>query len=92
MTGPASVSVDVAAILADLQQQVSDLTGVVEAQQNTLADLMVIVRSQHDALRQLLPDSALLPAVLSAATSPAPSSVRLVVPAVPAAAGRSGGV
>lgn len=59
MSGP----VDIAAILADLQQQVSDLTGVVEAQQATLRDLTVIVQSQDHALRQLLPDSPLLSAV-----------------------------
>ena len=65
----------------------SDLTGVVEAQQSTLADLTLIVRSQHDALRQLLPDGTLPPAAPSAAPSPTPS----VVPAV-SAAGRPSGV
>jgi hypothetical protein len=88
MTGPASVPVDVAAILADLQQQVSSLTGVVEAQQSTLADLTVTVPSQYDARRQLLPDGIRPPATPAAAPSPTPS----VVPAVPAAAGRPGGV
>ena len=70
--------VDVMAILADLQQQVSDLTGVVEAQQATLRDLSLIVQSQDHALRQLLPDSPPLSAV------PSVSSAR-------AAAARSGG-
>ena len=60
MTGPANAPVDVIAILTDLQQQVSDLTGVLEAQQRTLGDLSLIVQSQDHALRQLLPDSPLL--------------------------------
>jgi alkyl hydroperoxide reductase subunit AhpC len=60
MTGPSNGPVDVMAILADLQQQVSDLTGVVEAQQSALRDLSVIVQSQDHALRQLPPDSPLL--------------------------------
>lgn len=80
MSGPSNAPVDVVAILADLQQQVSDLTGVVEAQQATLADLTAAVQAQKDALRRLLPDSRLLPAVPS------------VAPAVPAPSGRSGGV
>jgi len=63
MTGPANAPVDVIAILADLQQQVFDLTGVIEAQQQTLGDLSTIVQSQDHALRQLLQDSPLLPAV-----------------------------
>ena len=88
MTGPASVPVDVAAILGDLQQQMSELTGVVEAQQNALADLTVIVPSQHDARRQLRLDGTLPPAAPSPAPCPAPS----VVPSVLAAAGRPGGV
>ena len=67
MSGP----VDVLAILADLQQQVSDLTGVVEAQQATLRDLSLIVQSQDHALRQLLPDSPLLSAVPSVSSAPA---------------------
>ena len=91
MTGPASTPVDVMAIRTDLQQQVSDLTGVVQAQQSTRADLTVSVRSQHDALRQLLPDSVLPPAVPSTTPSPAPSEVSTVA-AVPAADGRAGGV
>jgi len=84
MSGPA----DIAAILADLQQQVSDLTGVVEAQQATLRDLTVIVQSHDHALRQLLPDSPRLPAMPPerAAVRPAPSG-----PSVPSAAVRSGG-
>ena len=64
MTGPSSAPVDVMAVLADLQQQVSDLTGVLEAQQRTLTDLTVIVQSQDHALRQLLPGSPLLSIVL----------------------------
>jgi hypothetical protein len=36
MSAPGNVPVDVMAILTDLQQQVSDLTGIVEAQQRTL--------------------------------------------------------
>ena len=91
MTSPASTPVDVMAILADLQQHVSDLSGVVQAQQSTLADITVIVPSQYDALRQLLPDSALPPAVPSTSPSPAPSEVS-AAPAVPAADGRPGGV
>ena len=63
MNGPSNAPVDVMAVLADLQQQVSDLTGVVEAQQRTLGDLRTIVQSQDHALRQLLPDSPLLSAV-----------------------------
>ncbi len=59
MTGPSNTPVDVMAILTDLQQQVSDLTGVVETQQSTLRDLTVIVQSQDQALRQLLPASPL---------------------------------
>lgn len=62
MTGPANTPVDLLAILADLQQQVSDLTGIVEAQQHTLSDLSLIVQSQDHALRQLLPPNPLLPA------------------------------
>lgn len=65
MTSPGHVPVDVMAILADLQQQVSDLTGVIEAQQSTLHDLSLIVQSQDHALRQLLPDNPLLSAVPS---------------------------
>ena len=57
--------VDITAILADLQQQVSDLSGVVEAQQATLHDLKLIVQSQDHALRQLLPGSPLLSVVPS---------------------------
>lgn len=63
MTGPSNGPVDVMAILADLQQQVTDLTGVVEAQQRTLGDLSTLVQSQDHALRQLLPDSPLLSAI-----------------------------
>ena len=59
MSGP----VDITAILADLQQQVSDLSGVVEAQQATLHERTLIVQSQDHALRQLLPGSPLLSAV-----------------------------
>ena len=59
MSGP----VDITAILADLQQQVSDLSGVLEAQQATLHDLTLIVQSQDHALRQLLPGRPLLSAV-----------------------------
>lgn len=70
MTGPAN-AIDVMAILADLQQQVSDLTGVVEAQQATLRDLTVIAGAQRDALRQLLPDSHPLFALPAAPTVPA---------------------
>jgi len=62
MTGPANAPVDVIAILTDLQQQVSDLTGVVEAQQRTLGDLTLIVQSQDPAPRQLLPGGPLLSA------------------------------
>lgn len=69
MSGP----VDVTAILADLQQQVSDLTGVVEAQRATLRDLNLIVQSQDHALRQLLPDSPLR----SAVPLPAPAAPTL---------------
>ncbi len=47
MTGPANVPVDVMAILTDLQQQVSDLTGIVEAQQRTLDELSRLARP-HD--------------------------------------------
>lgn len=65
MTGPANAPVDVMAILADLQQQVSDLTGVVQAQQRTLSELSTTVQSHDHALRQLLPDSPLLPTVPS---------------------------
>jgi len=53
MIGP----VDIVAILTDLQQQISDLTGVVEAQQRTLNDLSLLVQSQEYALRHLLPES-----------------------------------
>lgn len=63
MNGPSNAPVDVMAVLADLQQQVSDLTGVVEAQQRTLGDLKAIVQSQDHALRQLLPGSPLLSTV-----------------------------
>ncbi len=63
MTGPSNGPVDVTAILADLQQQVTDLTGVVEAQQRTLGDLSTLVQSQDHALRQLLPGSPLLSAI-----------------------------
>ena len=54
-----SSPVDIAAILADLQQQVSDLSGVLEAQQATLHDLTLILQSQDHALRQMLPGSPL---------------------------------
>jgi hypothetical protein len=47
MNGPGSVPVDVMAILTDLQQQVSDLTGIVEAQQRTLDELSRLARSEH---------------------------------------------
>jgi len=70
MTGPANAPVDVMAILTDLQEQVSDLTGVVEAQQRTLGDLSLIVQSQDHALRQLLPGSPLLSAARTAPVSP----------------------
>lgn len=58
-----SSPIDVTAVLADLQQQVSDLTGVVEAQQATLRNLTSLVQAQSDALQRLLPDSPSLPAV-----------------------------
>lgn len=61
---------DTAAVLADLQQQVSDLSGVVEAQQLTLRDLTRVVQSQEYALQHLLPQSP-LPAVV-----PPPASLR----------------
>lgn len=48
MTGPANAPIDVMAILTDLQQQVSDLTGVVKAQQNSLRDLTVMVQPQDE--------------------------------------------
>ncbi len=70
MSGPANVPVDVMAILTDLQQQVSDLTGVVEAQQRTLGDLSLVVQSQDHALRRLLPDSPPLSAVPNAPAGP----------------------
>lgn len=70
MTGPANTPVDVMAILTDLQQQVSDLTGVVEAQQRTLGDLSLIVQSQDHALRQLLPARPLRSAVPTAPAGP----------------------
>lgn len=63
MGGPAHVPVDVMAILTDLQQQVSDLTGVVEAQHRTLSDFKVMVQSHDHALRQLLPGNPLLSGV-----------------------------
>ena len=37
---PATTPVDVLAVLADLQQQLTDLTGVVQAQQRTLRHLL----------------------------------------------------
>ena len=70
MTGPVNTPVDVMVILTDLQQQVSELTGIVEAQQRTLGDLSLIVQSQDQALRQLLPLSPLLSAAPSAPVSP----------------------
>jgi hypothetical protein len=73
MTGPAKTSIDVMAILTDLQQQVSDLTGVVEAQQRSLTDLGRVVTSQQEALRRLLPGSPLQSAMTSdSSPSPAP--------------------
>ncbi len=46
MSGPGNVPVDIVAILTDLQQQVSDLTGIVEAQQRTLDELSRLARPQ----------------------------------------------
>jgi hypothetical protein len=37
---PATTPVDVLAVLADLQQQLTDLTGIVQAQQRTLRHLL----------------------------------------------------
>ena len=70
MTGPANTPVDVMAILTDLQQQVSDLTRDVEAQQRTLSDLSLRVQSQDHALRQLLPGSPLPSGAHTAPVSP----------------------
>ena len=47
MNAPGNVPVDVMAILTDLQQQVSDLTGIVEAQQRTLDALTGHPRPEH---------------------------------------------
>jgi hypothetical protein len=49
MTGPGNVPVDVMAILTDLQQQVSDLIGIVEAQQRTLDTLTGHPRPESQA-------------------------------------------
>ncbi len=68
--GPVNTPVDVMAILTDLQQQVSDLTGVLEAQQRALGDLSLIVQSQDHALRPLLPGSPLLSDAATAPVSP----------------------
>ena len=75
MTAPANAPVDVMAILTDLQQQVSDLTGVFEAQQRTLGDLSRIVQSQDHALRLLLPASPRLYGPPTAPTAPAAAPV-----------------
>jgi len=58
MSAPGSVPVDVVAILTDLQQQVSDLTGIVEAQQQALDELSRLARPQDRAAGQPSPDSA----------------------------------
>lgn len=67
--------VDVMAILADLQQQLTDLIDVVDAQQATLRDLDIVVRSQDHARRQRPAATALPFAVPPSPSSPsAPSS------------------
>jgi hypothetical protein len=58
MTGPANVPVDVMAILTDLQQQVSDLTGIVEAQQHTLDALSRLAQPQDHPAGQPSPHAA----------------------------------
>jgi len=55
---PGSVPVDVVAILTDLQQQVSDLTGIIQAQQQTLDELSRLARPQDREAGQPSPDSA----------------------------------
>jgi hypothetical protein len=62
MTVPANVPVDVMAILTDLQQQVSDLTGIVEAQQRTLDELSRLARPEDPTAGQPGPGSRRLPA------------------------------
>ena len=59
---PATPPLDVLAVLADLQQQLTDLTGVVQAQQRTLQHLL----GPADA------DRAAAPASASAPVRPAP--------------------
>jgi hypothetical protein len=61
-TGPVMPPLDVLAVLADLQQQLTDLTGVVQAQQRTLQHLV----GPADA------DRAAAPASASAPVRPAP--------------------
>ena len=50
---PATTPVDVLAVLADLQQQLTDLTGIVQAQQRTLRHLLGGART--DAVVQPVP-------------------------------------
>ena len=59
---PATPPLDVLAVLADLQQQLTDLTGIVQAQQRTLQHLV----GTADA------DRAAAPANASAPVRPAP--------------------
>ena len=54
--------VDAVAVLADLQQQVSDLTDVLTDQRRALGTLTAIVQAQDAALHQLLPGRPLLAA------------------------------
>ena len=53
-TGPLTPPLDVLAVLADLQQQLTDLTGVVQAQQRTLRHLL----GDADADRVVAPAGA----------------------------------
>ena len=55
-TRPVTPPLDVLAVLADLQQQLTDLTGVVQAQQRTLQHLL-----GPDADRAAAPASAPAP-------------------------------
>ena len=56
-TRPMTPPLDVLAVLADLQQQVTDLTGVVQAQQRTIQHLV----RPADADRAAAPASAPTP-------------------------------
>lgn len=57
MIAPGHVFLALVAVLADLQQQVAALTGIVEVQQQTLNDLAGVVQAHDHALQHPRPPS-----------------------------------